>query len=328
MALLCVPTAGLAGDDAADCPALTRLAELPGRGSYICAQGGLLFLTRGAGGKEPGGGCGFDLRGDRAAPRLLWDSLPAAWDIAVGGENAYVCDYTRSLRVYRIEESGWTGIATLPMPSQTENVILRGDLAYVACHTAGLVIVDVAQPQRPAIVGRLDPGIDCDAIALMGRIALLYDHWGGRLICADLADPRAPRQVGIYRHPTPFAQGEMAVDGPNAYCAAGANGLVIVNVEDPAAPRLVKTLTLDGSVGDVAVLDGRAFVAAGVGGVRVFDVSDPAAAFAVGFYRDPENLAATQLAVGPRDGSGAYPIYVANGKGQAMVLAFHPREGR
>jgi len=66
--------------------------------------------------------------------------------------------------------------------------------------------------------------------------------------------------------------------GEHLLVADGEAGVAIVSVADPRAPRIEKTIPLDGSARGVAVRGDHAYVAAGAGGVVVLDVSDPAAA--------------------------------------------------
>lgn len=213
------------------------------------------------------------------------------------------------------------------MPSMTENIVIRGKLAYVANHTAGLTIVDIADPAKPAIVSNFNPGIDCDGLALWNNCAVLYGHQESRLVLVNVSDPARPRQTGVYQHEEKsFNQGEVEVDGGFAFCTS-VGGLVIVNVTDPTGPKLVKTAGPKGVV-DVSVRDGYAFVAARAGGVRVLDVSDPAKAVEVGRYMDRSRLTASQLAVhkdaqAGRNAPASYYIYAANTASPAMILLFH-----
>ena len=160
-------------------------------------------------------------------------ALPAAWQVAVAGDHALVCDYTKFLTIYDIRDRQWTAPPKLSMPAQTENVVIRKNFAYIANHVAGLTIVDIATPSEPSIVSNFNPGIDCDAVALWRDCAILYGHWESRLALADVSDPANPRQIGLYQHePKTFNQGEVEVANGFAYCT-GVNSLVIVNIADP-----------------------------------------------------------------------------------------------
>lgn len=305
-------------------------------GGYARLEGRSLFLTSNVDPKAQRAGFWFDTKPDPAAPALLNKSLPGAWDLAVAAGHAVVCDYTHYLKVFDLRNRQWREVARLKMPSMTENITIRGKLAYVANHVAGLTIVDIADPAKPSIVGRLNPRIDCDGLALWKDCAVLYAHWESRLVLVDITDPAKPRRTGVYQHDKgSFNQGEVAVDGGFAYCTSN-NGLVIVNITDPAGAKLAKAVDVKGGIRDVAVMDGYAFLAAGGRGIRVYDVSDPANPVEVG--RCPgKRAAALELAVlrAPRArGAGKPPAgrtraaaatyYIYAAAPRAKVLRFRP----
>ena len=341
-------TRPVAGEDRLN---VDLLKALDGRGGYVRLEGRFLFLTSNVNPKAQQAGFWFDIEPDPAAPALLDKSLPGAWDVAVAGEHAFVCDYTKFLTVCDLRKRQWREVAKLDMPSMTENITIRGKLAYVANHTAGLTIVDIADPAKPSIVSNFNPGIDCDGLALWKDCAVLYGHIQSRLVLVDVADPAKPRQTGVYQHDKgSFNQGEVEVDGGFAYCTS-VDGLVIVNITDQANPKLAKTVDLKG-VNDVILKDGYAFVAAGANGVHVLDVTDPANPTEVGRYVARGRLGASQLAVqrvvqanrnapGQAQGAGktaldptsapkspapaapaSYYLYVANTNGPALIMLF------
>jgi len=294
--------------------------DLDGRGQYICLQGRNLFLLTGADAKPPRPGCWFEIEKDPAAPTLVSRTLPGGWDIALAGQYAVLCDYTRDLKICDTRDRGWKEVGRAKMPSLTENVIVRNGLAFVATHMGGLTIVNIADAAKPAIVGSLNPKIDCDAIALAGETAILYAHWESRLVMVDVKDPANPTRIGVYQHDGGFNQGEMDYADGFAFCTG--KTLVIVDVRDPARAKLAASVDFKGVVHDVVVKDGYAFVAVGGQGIHVLNVKDPTRPVELGAYRSPD-LHALQLAVSH---NAAFHIYVANGKGPAKVLRFGERK--
>ena len=309
-----------AGENSAPPSASIELVRtLDVRGAYVSLEGQNLFLTNDvtAPGKETPPGSWFELSPDPALPALVSSSLPAAWQIAVVANHAFVCDYTKFLTVYQLEKSGWKQLAKLPVPGQTENIVLRGKLAYVASHIAGLTIVDISEPSKPTIVSNFNPKIDCDAIALHNDSAVLYGHWESRLVLVDVSNPSNPRQTGVYQHEAKsFNQGEMEVFRDFAYCT-GVNSLVVVNLTDPVHPALAKALPFKGATTDVAICDRFAFVASN-DGVHAFDLAAPPNPVEVGRFNQP----AFQLAVTKAKMPGDYFIYATTRKGSASVLRF------
>jgi len=255
--------------------------------AFARLEGASLFLTRGhesgkPSGSETRGGFWFDLRPDPRSPLLMSDRLPPAWDVAVSGKHLLVCDYTRTLAVYEMGERVWQPVAELEMPSMTENILIRENLAFIANHTAGLTIVDISKPRSPAIVANFNPRIDCDALGLWKDCAILYGHWESRLVLVDVSDPVKPHQTSVFQYAGKFNQGEMTVEDGLAYCTS-VDGLIVVNVVDTANPKLVSVVKEMGETKDVAVQDAHAFVSAAKG-IFVLDVSDPASPVMAGSY--------------------------------------------
>jgi len=77
--------------------------------------------------------------------------------------------------------------------------------------------------------------------------------------------------------PLPGFANNVDVAGNYAYVAAGAAGLVVVNVTNRTAPSIVATLDTSGNANDVKVVSGIAYVADGASGLQIIDVSNPAA---------------------------------------------------
>ena len=305
---------------------IESLKALDAKGTYIHLVGRSLFLTPGkvlgkVKGKAEAPGAWFDIGADPAAPELINASLPEAWDVVVVGDYALTCVYTPLLTVYDIRDRQWRQAAQLDMPSNAENIVVRGNLAYVANHVAGLTIVDITTPSKPFIVSNLNANIDCDAVALWRDSAVLYGHHEGQVVVVDISNPAKPRQTGLCQLPAILNGGELELVDGFAYVTSR-KGLFIVNVADPAAPKLVKTVELGATANDVILKDGYAFVAAEERGVRVLDASDPANPVEIGHYQAGEGFVALALAV-ERAAQANYTIYVANMAGPAKVLLFH-----
>ena len=81
----------------------------------------------------------------------------------------------------------------------------------------------------------------------------------------------------------------MFVQGRYAYLAAQWTGLVIIDVSDPTAPRVVSQHKTDGIAQDVHVVGSMALVASAYrsNGLRLIDVSDPLQPRDVGQYDMP-----------------------------------------
>ncbi|RIL09211.1 hypothetical protein DCC79_11695 [bacterium] len=89
---------------------------------------------------------------------------------------------------------------------------------------------------------------------------------------------------------------DIAHAGRHAYVAAHGRGVHVVDVSDPAHPRLVATAATAGAAYDVAVAGDRLYVAAWSAGLEIHDISDPAAPRKLGAV--PTRANAQAVAVG------------------------------
>lgn len=129
--------------------------------------------------------------------------------------------------------------------SQTANVRVRGDLAYLARFEDGLRIVDLREPSEPRHLGHVAPrelaqGEIYNDLKLLGRHALLASSRFG-MVVVDVGDPSAPVQVTAFpvRGPnrTRVNVHSIFIEGTKAYLAElSFAGLRTVDLRDPAAP--------------------------------------------------------------------------------------------
>ena len=157
------------------------------------------------------------------------------------------------------------------------HIVLGGRFAYIAAD-AGLVVVDLDDPLQPklqAIVAL--KGVR--ASALQFRYLFVADDVG--LTTVDVTDPTKPRHVGTARVPLSDAN-RVYVARTFAYVAAGKDGLAIVDVERPEAPKLYQMYNADGKLNDardvvVATTNASlfAYVADGANGLKVLQLTSP-----------------------------------------------------
>jgi hypothetical protein len=232
-----------------------------------------------------------------AAAVALPTTMPMAFDRAPGPENeeqpihpvyryAFVADREEGLIL--------VDVATLTDGEPRNNFLRRavtfnpegvlggaaglavaGTWVYVVAD-AGLVVVDVADPLRPAVAAVLPGFREPTAVAVQFRYAFVGDADG--LATVEVTDPRRPRlaaRLGGFGRAL-----SVYLARTYAYVAAGADGLAIVDVERPEAPRLDQVVR-DGltDVRDVKVGATNAslfaYVADGAGGLKVLQLTAP-----------------------------------------------------
>ena len=145
-----------------------------------------------------------------------------------------------------------------------------GQTAYIAYGWEGLKIVDVADPQQPELLGKLDTPGDARDVRVPSNIAYVAD-WDPGLRVVDVSDLQQPGELSVLRI---GRTRQLALEGGFLYAAAGDSGFVILDAADPADPLPVAVLA--GYYGRAVAVDGTIAALADQQQVWFFDVSDPA----------------------------------------------------
>ena len=163
-----------------------------------------------------------------------------------------------------------------------EDVVVVGNLAYVADQDSVLVVVDVTDRAAPVVLGNVgktgnENGVALDVAGSYAYVAVEADG----VYIVDVSQAANPTTVGIF--PGAYAK-DVAVVDTLAYVADQDYGLRIVDVSDPTAPVLLGGTPSDGPFG-VAVDGDYAYCADNDSGFCVVDISDPTTPVIVGRYR-------------------------------------------
>ena len=157
------------------------------------------------------------------------------------------------------------------------HVTLGGHFAYVAT-PRGIAVVDLDVPLEPRLVAEVEIA-DARASALQFRY--LFVASGRGLEVVDVTLPAKARRVAGAAVPLADAR-RVHVARTYAYVAAGREGLAIVDVERPEAPRLLTRFTAEGKLDDARdVVVGStnaslfAYVADGKNGLKVIQLTSP-----------------------------------------------------
>jgi hypothetical protein len=155
------------------------------------------------------------------------------------------------------------------------HITIGGHYAYIATD-AGLAIVSIDDPLKPVLVSSL-PLKDMRASALQFRY--LFATTASGLEVVDVTSPLRPVLVASVS----LADArKVYVARTYAYVAAGKDGLVIVDVEQPAAPKEYQRFNAQGALNDAQdVVVGStnaslfAYVADGANGLKVVQLTSP-----------------------------------------------------
>jgi hypothetical protein len=159
-------------------------------------------------------------------------------------------------------------------------IAIAGTFAYILTDKA-LVVVDLDNPLAPKITATIATPFlnDPRAIAIQFRYAFVVDHDGLKILdVTDLAQPKPEAHALV---PLEDAR-NIYVARTYAYVSAGKEGLAIIDVEQPTAPKLDQFFTAEGQLNDVndvkiGMVAGSAFafVADGKNGLRVLQIVSP-----------------------------------------------------
>jgi hypothetical protein len=154
---------------------------------------------------------------------------------------------------------------------------IAGDTIYVA-GDRGLVVVDVSEPREPRVLAVVSELERPTAVQVQFRYAFVTDRHG--LAVVEITDRNRPKLVAR-AGPIADARG-LYVARTYAYVAAGAQGLVIVDVERPDAPAIDQVFDAGGALSDVSDVKVAAsyattfaYVADGKNGLRVLELTAP-----------------------------------------------------
>jgi hypothetical protein len=159
-------------------------------------------------------------------------------------------------------------------------ITIAGTFAYVLTDKA-LVVVDLDNPLAPKVTATVaSPDLnDPRAIAVQFRYAFLVDRDGLKVLdVSDLAQPKPISNAAIHLDDAR----NLYVARTYAYVSAGKQGLAIIDVEKPTAPKLDQFFSAEGQLNDVndvkiGMVAGSAFafVADGKNGLRVLQILSP-----------------------------------------------------
>jgi hypothetical protein len=228
-------------------------------------------------------------------------------DVVVDGNYAYVAFKWHGLKVLDISNrANPIEVAELrPFGSNQLSLHLfkSGRYIYQADEGNGVLIYDVSTPTNPTYVGRChSPSKFAQSVRVQGQVAYISEVNGGMTIW-NVSNPTAPFRIGVIEGEDIGAVWGVHVEGDYAYLAA-TNRLHVVNVSNPANPRLVGSAATIGQAYAVTVRGGYAVVGqrGKTGYVQVFDVQDPTTPVLVRTFTDNKT----------GDG-GISGVYVANG---------------
>ena len=253
-----------------------------------------------------------------------------AEDLALVGEIACVLskDSLRCLRLRVLGRPAVTGRAEVP--ESAARIAADGGRVFVAARSSGLFVFDVAGERRELRPAGVFAARFAEDVAVWGTLAFVADGAAGlRILTVEgaAAGEGAAAEAGSAREIARFqpaaAVHAVAVSGSIAAVAAGAAGVMVLDVSDPSVPRQLAAIPSP-DARDVALEGSFLLVADATAGLRSFDLSEPS--------RPVENAAPLAPSVRVAAGKGwALAVGAAGvtivdwpGDGIPRVAGFHP----
>lgn len=155
----------------------------------------------------------------------------------------------------------------------------EGDLLFVSVKGHGVKIYDTSDPLSPMLVGEYSTTETINDMDVLGDLLLVLGQYSSLLIF-DMSDPG--NLIQLSQTSLSGSRYSLAVTSDSLLnVASGTTGLHIYSIADPAAPRLLDTVTLDQKgFHDVVCNDTHTFAVylrtmINSGGFAVIDISNP-----------------------------------------------------
>jgi hypothetical protein len=170
------------------------------------------------------------------------------------------------------------------------SITIVGTLAYICCD-AGLVVVDLDDPKNPQITSIVGPEILSHPRSAQVQFRYCYVCDEGGIKVFDVTDLAHPRRVSRLDLPEAHS---IYLARTYAYVAAGSQGLVILDIENPVFPRVDQVFNAGGCINDVhdvklgiTYSSEFAYLADGINGLRVVQLTSPDTPGNMGFSPRP-----------------------------------------
>lgn len=198
---------------------------------------------------------------DPRAPRIVAhlgtpvDDRPlGVHTLAIDGTRAYLANPDRGLEIYDVADpAAPRRLGQFPTPNAAtgrflHDLSIRGDRAYLNFWGGGMVVVDIADPTRPVALGTFagygDTTSHSNWVTTIGarQIAVHGDEqWGAHVRLVDVTEgtPGFVDEVGAWQLRPEVSVHNVMAFGTIAYVAHYQDGVRLLDLADPSAPRQV-----------------------------------------------------------------------------------------
>lgn len=204
---------------------------------------------------------------------------------------AFVASSEAGMIVVNITDPSAPEIITqFDTPGNAMHIEVSDSNAYIADSYAGVRVIEVNDPRSPEELTDYDAGGQARSLLIKNEYAYVA-HDDNGFVILDITVPENPQFVGRY-HSEGLEVFDVAVEGRIAYLAAGAIGIVKVDISNHRTPELVEVLDTYGAAYGIQISGGFGYAADFSGGLTVIELSNFSEA---GFSRAPNNALQLEL---------------------------------
>jgi hypothetical protein len=210
-------------------PAIIGSYDTPGHAESLALQGATLYVADGTGGLQI-----VDVSNPTDPLNVTAvTTLPYTYDVDLYGGDVVVAA-ANGVHTFRIGDPTlyWFGSYT---GHQAWDVVVQGDIAYIAGGSDGLITVNVSDTANPVFLDSNSHNVNVNYVSVDIQGPHVYVTCVGSsapgLIIYDVSDPANIALINYYAY---FSQAyDVFVEGDVAYIADGTAGLYLENVSDP-----------------------------------------------------------------------------------------------
>ncbi|MEW6368838.1 MAG: hypothetical protein AB1714_29770 [Acidobacteriota bacterium] len=164
-------------------------------------------------------------------------------------------------------------LARLPLPDTIQKIKATESKLYVACGRAGLVVISLADPTHPRVLGSRSLNGYVDDLCLREPYVFVVAA-NAAVYLVDVQEPSRPRVVRTVV--SDYYVEDVAADAGHLYVSDGINGIAIFDILSIESPRLLRTVDNVRQNGPLLVNGGYLYSSFLDGGLAAYDLSDPA----------------------------------------------------
>lgn len=214
-----------------------------------------------------------------AATPLYSPQPIVASDVVIHDQYAYVADKEHGLHVFDVSQTPeWRKTVSVVGSQPSETLHLAGELLYAVTISHTIDVFDIQNPAQPLYIMTF-PHLAQRVFVADGRAYFTNDD---QLTIWDVTQITNPLFLGVYQFPT-FISSSPLVDGDYLYLTIGGNMLLVLEVSEPASPRIITSIAeIQGIIpfsfepGEMMLDDSTLYVfTEWAAGILVFDRTNP-----------------------------------------------------